>query len=264
MDNLSINHGALKGKLALVTGASRLKGIGAAICRELALRGADVFFTYWTNYDNCLSVGVKSDEPYSLIEELRGLGVRAESMELDFSDINSYSKLLNRVKETLGYPDILVNNACYSVNDNFENITAESLDAHYNVNIRANTLLSAEFAKGFNKGSGGRIINLTSGQSQGPMPDELSYAITKGAIETITYTLSDAVATKGITVNAVNPGPTDSGWITEELEKEIIKAFPFGRIGKPEDAARLIAFLASDEAQWITGQVIHSEGGFKR
>jgi 3-oxoacyl-[acyl-carrier protein] reductase len=111
--------------------------------------------------------------------------------------------------------------------------------------------------------NGGRIINLTSGQSVAPMPGELAYAATKGAIEAFTVSLSAELAPYGITVNAVDPGATDSGWMTEEIKQELLPRFPMGRIGQPEDAARLIAFLASDEAAWITGQVIHSRGGLQ-
>ncbi len=96
------------------------------------------------------------------------------------------------------------------------------------------------------------------------MPGELAYAATKGAIEAFTRTLAAEVGRKGITVNAVNPGPTDTGWSPEDLRSELSSKFPLGRVGAPEDAARLVAFLAGDEAAWITGQVIHSEGGFRR
>ena len=96
------------------------------------------------------------------------------------------------------------------------------------------------------------------------MENEIAYATTKGAIDALTITLAAELAEKGITVNAVNPGPTDTGWINKELEKELTKKFPMGRIGKPEDAARLVNFLSTDEAEWITGQIIHSEGGFLR
>jgi 3-oxoacyl-[acyl-carrier protein] reductase len=96
------------------------------------------------------------------------------------------------------------------------------------------------------------------------MRGELAYAMTKGAIEAFTRTLAAEIGHRGITVNAVNPGPTDTGWMTAELERELLPKFPAGRLGQPEDAARLVAFLASDEAAWITGQTIHSEGGFVR
>ena len=105
---------------------------------------------------------------------------------------------------------------------------------------------------------------MTSGQFQGPMVEELAYATTEGAIDALTSTLSAEVAHLGITVNAINPGPTDTGWMTEEIKQGLKPMFPFGRIGEPKDAARLIKFLVSEEAEWITGQVIHSEGGFKR
>ncbi len=125
-------------------------------------------------------------------------------------------------------------------------------------------LLSVEFARRYGNGSGKRIVNLSSGQARGPMVDELAYVATKGAIEAFTLSLSAEVATLGITVNAVNPGPTDTGWMTEWLKAELVRKTGLGRLGQPEDAARLIAFLCSDAAGWITGQVIHSEGGFLR
>jgi 3-oxoacyl-[acyl-carrier protein] reductase len=123
-------------------------------------------------------------------------------------------------------------------------------------------LLSVGFARRFTNKTGGRIINLTSGQSLGPMPGELAYIATKGAIEAFTVTLSAEIASRGITVNAVDPGPTDTGWMTEEIKRQLLSRSPLGRLGGPQDAARLIAFLASDAAEWITGQVIHSRGGF--
>jgi 3-oxoacyl-[acyl-carrier protein] reductase len=250
--------------VALVTGASRRRGIGAAICRALGEEGADVFFTYWTPFDRTQPVGEDPEFPAELQEELRGMGVRAEGMELDLSLPDSPAKLLDAVTERLGSPSILVNNAAYSTRDGFENLDAETLDAHYAVNLRATALLSVGFARCFTGGPGGRIINLTSGQSLGPMLEELAYAATKGAIEAFTVTLAAEVGHKGITVNAVNPGPTDTGWMTEELERELEPKFSLGGIGEPEDAARLVAFLAGDEARWITGQIIHSEGGFLR
>ena len=125
-------------------------------------------------------------------------------------------------------------------------------------------MLTLEFIRRFSFKEGGRIVNLTSGQSLGEMSNEIAYAITKGAIETLTKTISQKIASKGITINAVNPGPTDTGWMNKDLAAIILEKSPMGRIGTPKDASRLIAFLASDEAEWITGQIIHSEGGFTR
>src|SRR5262249_159731 len=109
--------------------------------------------------------------------------------------------------------------------------------------------------------SGGRIINLTSGQGMVPMPTELAYAATKGGIDALTRSLSAAVASKGITVNAVDPGPTDTGWMSQELREVQLTKAPMGRLGTPQDAARLVAFLASEEAGWSTGKIPRSRGG---
>ncbi|PLT27996.1 SDR family oxidoreductase [Peribacillus deserti] len=254
----------LNGKIAIVTGASRLKGIGASICLELAKRGADIFFTYWTPYDNSFPWRGHQTEPARLVELVEKQGVKCYSLELDLSDPSSPKHLLDVVHNNLGNPHILVNNACYSTSDSYETLSHSTLDSHYEINVRATTLLSLEFIKRFEAGGSGRIINLSSGQSLGPMTDELSYAITKGAVETLTYTLAAAVAHKGITVNAVNPGPTDTGWMSEDDKLNLASRFPKGRIGEPKDAANLVSFLASEEGAWVTGQIIHSEGGFRR
>ncbi len=185
-------------------------------------------------------------------------------MTLDLSVVNSADVLFNEVENKLGQASILVNNAAYCTETGIDNFSAGALDKHYEINLKATTLLTIAFIKRFNLGQGGRIINLTSGQSLGEMSNEIAYAITKGAVETLTKTISQSIAPKGITINAVNPGPTDTGWMDEQLATAILEKSPMGRIATPKDAARLVAFLASDEAEWITGQVIHSEGGFKR
>jgi 3-oxoacyl-[acyl-carrier protein] reductase len=250
-------------RIAIVTGASRRIGIGAAVCRALAAHGADIFFIHWSAFDRTLQWGADEDGPARLQYEIQELGVRCESLEIDLSKIDTPKCILDEVEVQLGSPSILVNNAAYSTRDGFEVLDAATLDAHYAVNMRGTFLLAVEFARRLSSKSGGRIINLTSGQSVEPMPGELAYAATKGAIEAFTISLSTELASYGITVNAVDPGATDSGWMTEEIRQELLPRFPMGRIGRPEDAARLIAFLASDEAAWITGQVIHSRGGFQ-
>jgi 3-oxoacyl-[acyl-carrier protein] reductase len=258
------DNGDLRGRVALVTGVGRRRGIGSAVCLALASRGADIGLSYWKAYDREMPWGSDEDEPEVLLGRLRATGVRAEGIEMDLSRSDSARLLLDATEERLGRPSILVNTAAYSTRDGFETLDAEALDAHYAVNVRAMALLSVGFAKRYPGGPGGRIVNFSSGQSLGPMPEELAYVATKGAIEAFTLTLAAEVGHKGITVNSINPGPTDTGWMTEELKREIAPKFPSGRIGQPEDAARLVAFLAGDEAAWITGQILHSEGGFFR
>ena len=254
----------MNNKIAIITGVSRLKGIGRAICCELAERKFDIFFTYWTEYDNQMPWKVNKNEPELIQQEVRKLGVKCEKLELNLSKENAIETLFNRVKNKLGNPLILINNATYSTETSINNFNSEELDKHYEINIKATTLLTVEFIKQFKFTKNGRIINLSSGQSLGQMPNEIAYAITKGAIETLTNTLSQTIASKGITINAVNPGPNDTGWIDKKLRNQLINQFPMKRIGKPKDTANLIGFLTSEEAEWITGQIIHSEGGFIR
>lgn len=135
-------------------------------------------------------------------------------------------------------------------------LSPELLDTHYAVNVRGCTLLCREFAKRHNGRVGGRIINLTSGQSLAPMPENLPYAVTKGAIEALTLSLSDSLSSKNITVNAVDPGATDTGWMSNQLRLTLESKAPFGRVGTPEDAASVVLFLASSQGQWITGQIV--------
>src|SRR5690606_9401883 len=158
---------------------------------------------------------------------------------------------------------VLINNATYEKSADFRTLTAEVLDRHYQVNNSGPILLSTEFAKRFEKAfpgkTGGRIINLVS---KGPDPNNLAYIATKGTIIALTEPLSVGLAPIGITVNSIDPGPTDSGWMDKETKESLSRLFPTGNVGNPDDAARLVKFLASDESAWITGQVIKSEGGF--
>ena len=251
-------------QIAIVTGTSRLKGIGRAICIELARSGIDIFFTFWTPYDKQMPWNIDENEPNLIQTEIRDLGVRCEKLELNFLEENTIETLLNEVENKLGLPTILINNATYSTQTSIDNITGEELDKHYFVNLKATALLTIEFIKRFQGTRNGRIVNLTSGQSLSFMSNEIAYAITKGAIETLTRTLSQEIAKKGITINAVNPGLTDTGWLEEKQTKTFIDRFPMRRLGQPSDVAKLISFLVSEKAEWITGQIIHSEGGFAR
>ena len=209
--------------------------------------------------------GVDENEPDKIQEEIQKYGVKCEKIELNLMEENSIEKLFETVNKTMGSPSILVNNATYSTQTNLSSITNQELDFHYNVNLKATIMLTTKFVREFNgRNESGRIINLSSGQNLSAMSEEIAYAVTKGAIETFTRTIYQEVAKKKITINAVNPGLTDSGWLNDAQQDFFKKRFPMGRIGQPEDAARLIAFLASEKAQWITGQIINSEGGFIR
>jgi 3-oxoacyl-[acyl-carrier protein] reductase len=141
-------------------------------------------------------------------------------------------------------------------------LTADLLDQHYAVNVRGAALLCAEFARRHDGRTGGRIINLVSGELVGPMKDNLPYAITKGAVDALTISLSGSLSPKHITVNAIDPGPTNTGWMSAEALEWHTRNAPLGRVGLPDDAAHLILFLASPLGEWITGQIIHSRGGF--
>ncbi len=251
-------------RIAIVTGVSRLQGIGKAISIALAKRDIDIFFTYWTNYDKQMPWSVQANEPQLIRQEILDLGVNCDCLELDLTSENAPQKLLIKVKETMGNPSILINNATYSTTTDIANFSVTELDKHYALNVRATTLLTIEFIKQFAFSQGGRIINLTSGQSLGEMPNEIAYAMTKGAVETLTKTISQTIANQGITINAVNPGPNDTGWMDEPMREQLIQRFPMNRIGQPQDVAHLVGFLCSEEGEWITGQIIHSEGGFIR
>ena len=249
---------------AMVTGVGRQIGIGAAICGELAAAGVSIVFTGWPTYDAEIYGGEHQQWHEPFAEALQTMGVDAFGLEVDLADPAAIDPLMLAARERAGMLSILVNNAAHSTNAGIDELTAADLDAHYAVNVRGMALLTQAFVRQWEGASGGRIVNMTSGQSQGPMPDELAYAASKGAVEAFTTSLAPAVGRRGITVNAVNPGPTDTGWMSEELKTELLPKFPMGRVGEAEDAARLVAFLCSAQAEWITGQVIHSEGGFWR
>ncbi len=200
-------------RIAIVTGVSRLKGIGKAICVELAKQGIDVLFTYWRPYDRSMLWGVEDDEPEKIQQEISDLGVRCEKLEIDLMDEESIKIIFETVRNKLGSASILINNATYSTMTDILHIDSQELDKHYLVNMRAPILLTSYFVKQFDEKQIGRVINITSGQSLSAMSGEIAYAVSKGAIETFTRTMQHELARKNITINAVNPGLTDSGWI---------------------------------------------------
>jgi 3-oxoacyl-[acyl-carrier protein] reductase len=250
----------LQGRVVVVTGAGRPQGIGAAICRAFADQGCNIFFTIHTPNDKSMGSDESGAIGAQLADELRRRGVLAGFVEADLALPDCAESILNFVQERFGEPSILVNNAAYSARDGFERLDARGLDAHYAVNVRGPALLSVEFARRFSGQSGGRILYLTSGQDLGPMPGELAYAASKGAISAFMRSLAKEVGSKGITVNAVDPGPTETGWISRDLRACLIAQSAIGRLGYPEDAARVIVFLASAAAEWISGETIHARG----
>lgn len=251
----------LQGKIAIVTGASREKGIGSAICHALASEGADIFFTHWTSYDENQEYGADASFPALLKREISELGVMSGEMNINLAEPDAPQRLLDKCEHMLGKPTILVNNATHCHPVSYRELTNEVLDMHYSVNVRGTCMLSNHFVRRYGT-FGGRIINLVSGQEKTPTPGNIAYQTTKGAVSIFTQCLAREVSSLGVTVNAIDPGPTDSGWMTDEIKTLIMPKFPMGRIGAPKDAAKLITFLATDDAQWITGQVIHSDGGF--
>lgn len=251
----------LKNRVALVTGVSRRIGIGFATANRLAALGANVFIHSFAPYDARQPWGADPNGIDAILTELRSHGSRIEHIEADFAAPAAPQQVVAAAVQAFSHIDILVVNHAYSTMGALEALTAHEIDIHLQVNIRGSLLLVKEFAAQHDGRPGGRVILMTSGQHLDPMPGELAYIASKGALHQLTLSLSAYLAPRGITVNTVNPGATDTGYATKEHYEAIRALEPQGRWGQPEDAARLIAWLATDDAAWITGQVINSTGG---
>ncbi|HET7077662.1 MAG TPA: SDR family oxidoreductase [Chloroflexia bacterium] len=253
----------LAGRVAVITGVSRRIGIGFAVAERMAAMGAGLLVQSHTAYDAAQPWGADPGGVAPLLAALRTHGGRVEHVAADFLDPAAPAKVIAAAVAAYGHVDILVANHAYSVDGALEEVTAEQIDLHMAINVRGSLLLVQAFAAQHDDGRpGGRVVLLTSGQHLGPMPSELAYIASKGALHQLTWSLSAHLIPRGITVNTVNPGPTDTGWAPPELTEQVRLHAPLGRWGRPEDAARLIAWLATDDAAWITGQVINSTGGF--
>jgi 3-oxoacyl-[acyl-carrier protein] reductase len=178
-------------------------------------------------------------------------------VEADFADPDAPEQVMAAAGEL----DVLVANHAHSSAFGLGRLEANEIDRALAVNVRATLLLVQAFYGRHDGRPGGRVILMTSGQHRGPMPGELPYIAGKGALAQLTLSLSVATADKGITVNCVDPGATDTGWPDEQTYAAVLAQQPRGRWGEPDDAARLIAWLCSLEADWVTGQVITSSGG---
>lgn len=253
-------------RVALVTGVSRRTGIGFAVARRLLADGMHVFVHGFGAHDEGQPWGADPAGTDGVLAALAAPADRLGHLECDLADPDAPAALVDAAMDRFGALDVVVANHARSSRATLVEVTAAELDASWAVNARASLLLVQAFAARHDDSRpDGRVVLFTSGQHLGDgMPDELPYAVSKGAIHQMTRSLADALADRRITVNCVNPGPTDTGWATPDQDATVERAMPFGRWGRPDDVANLVAFLVSDQGGWITGQVVDSEGGFRR
>lgn len=250
------------GRVALVTGASRRIALGAAIARRLVADGFAVLVHSWSPHDEEQSWGADPDGPEELVAELRAAGGRVVHVAADLADPASPRRLVDAAVEAFGRLDVVVANHARSSEQSLDDLTAEELDLSWAVNTRAPLLLAQAFAARHDVRPGGRVVWFTSGQYHGAQPGELPYIATKGALHQLTGSVAVHLAPRGITVNCVDPGPTDTGYADATLRSAVAARSPGGRWGTPTDAARLVGWLVGEEAGWVTGQVIASDGGW--
>lgn len=249
----------LAGRVALVTGASRRSAIGAAVVRRLVEDGAAVLVHSWAPADagRADPGGVEQ-----LVEELRAAGGTLRHISADLADPDCPARLVAAAREAFGRLDMVIANHARSVRQSLEELSAAEVDLTYAINTRATLLLIKEFAARFDAGSGGRVVLFTSGQYHGVMSAELPYIASKAALRELTPTLAADLIRSGITVNCVNPGPNNTGFHDDAAWEWVAERNPGGRASTPRDTGRLIGWLVSDEAEWVTGQVIASDGGW--
>jgi 3-oxoacyl-[acyl-carrier protein] reductase len=285
-----IDH-RLQHKVALVTGANH--GIGAATARALAAEGVRVFLAYYRERTDltpeqlatarregrggvALYHANQQRSAEQVCAEIRVSGGSADCWESDLSEVARIPELYDRCENALGPVDILVNNHTYCAPDTFDParvtsegfgvamVSAHGVDANSAVNTRAYALLMAEYTRRtLERGTGwGRIINLSTDAAHAHEAN-VSYAASKHAIESYSRSAAIELGRYGITVNVVAPGPIQTGYITPEQEASIAAGTPLGRVGRPEDVADVIVFLASEQSRWMTGQLLYVGGGWR-
>jgi len=242
----------------LITGAGRRAGIAAACALTLANVGWDVGLSCWPPHDKESGPDKGDCEPLELVEELRALDTRAELAEADLSDPAAPTRLFEELESRLGPFSALVAAHCREVELSLLGTSAEEFDRHFAVNARSLALLIQELAKRL-PGVDGRVVAFTSDA----LSENVPYGVSKGALDRIVKASASELGSRGIRANCINPGPTETGWISEELRAELSRQTPLGRPSLPRDSADLVAFLLSAEGGWITGQLLHSNGGLQ-
>ncbi|OBZ11899.1 3-ketoacyl-ACP reductase [Bacillus sp. FJAT-27264] len=241
----------LSGKVAVVTGSSR--GIGREIAEELARNGAKVVVNYSSSPD-------KAEEVVSGIKQNGG---EAVAIQADISSVAQLEKLFEETVKAFGALDILVNNAGVMMTKPLAAVTEEDFDKQFSINVKGTFFAIQQAVK--HMGQGGRIINFSTSVAGVMFPTYSVYAGSKGAVEQFTRQLAKELGPKGITINAVAPGPVNTELFTvgksEEQIDGIRKMNAFGRLGEPEDIAGAVVFLASDASGWVTGQTLRVNGG---
>jgi 3-oxoacyl-[acyl-carrier protein] reductase len=253
--------GMLRGRVALVTGVSRRSGIGFAIARRLLADGASVYCHSWSPHDEEQPWGADPIGVERVVATLNAPADRIFHESLDLAVSTNASRLVTHTAEHFGHVDFLIANHARSSGQSLVSVTVEELDASWAVNARASVLLVQAFAAQHDDTrSGGRVVLFTSGQHREPMSAELPYAISKGAVHQMTLTLSEALAGRGITVNAIDPGPTDTGWATPEVVAQAAASPSGRRWSTPDQIATLVRSLIDEDADTITGHVIEPDG----
>lgn len=246
----------LKDKVAIVTGAS--KGIGASIAKEFSKEGAAVVVNY-------ASSKAAADQ---IVNEIKKEGGKAIAVQGDLSKKTDIDRLFKETKMAFGKLDILVNNAGIYEFQPLESITEEHFHKQFNLNVLGLILASQKAAQAFGS-QGGCIINISSVVSISPFAGASVYSATKAAVDAITRSLALELGPKKIRITSLNPGMIETegfhaaGIAESDLRKEIEKATPLGRIGQPDDIAKVAVFLASDDSRWITGEALLVSGGHR-
>ena len=281
----------LKNKVVLVTGANH--GIGAATAKAFAEQQAKVFITFYREpcrfsekeLEESRQAGLGGETfframqqtpPEPLVQAIQGEGGICAAHEVDLSDPAVIPRLFDRCERSLGPVDILINNHTYCVLETFDPglVTDEGfgihlptpsvIDAHFVVNARAYALMMTEYVQRYlkRKARGGRVINVSTDAAHAHAAN-ISYAASKHAIESYSRSAAVELGKYGITVNVVAPGPIQTGYLTPQEVENIASNTPLGRIGSPRDVAEVIVFLASEQAHWLTGQLLYVGGGWR-